>query len=214
MEIATLLSLFLIGLSYGSSACLLTCMPVLSPLLLGSAAQERSFVPVLLPFSLGRLGSYMAMAVAAFVSAAWLKTALQESNASQYILGSATVAMAVYILFFSAKKGCAASKMHHIGGSSGYFMMGAGLSLSACAPVMTLIGVSMHATSALYALLMGAAFGLGAVGAMLIVYGVLLTPIAKETVMRFRTHHKVIEKSAGMVLLLVGCAVLLGWMHL
>ncbi len=214
MQSATLLSLFLIGLSYGASACLFTCMPIMSPLLLSTAAQERSFIPVLLPFSLGRLGSYMGMAAVAFVSAAWLKTTLQYGHVSQYVLGTTTVVMALYVLFFSAKKGCAGSKMRQAGSSTGYFMMGAGISLSICAPVATLIATSMYAPSIAYALLMGTAFGLGAISAMLVVYGVLLTPIAKEALWRLREYHGIIEKSAGIMLLAVGCAVLFGWIRL
>lgn len=214
MEGAALLSLFLIGLSYGSSACLLTCMPVLSPLLLRSAAQERSFVPVLLPFALGRLSSYMLMALMAFVSAEGIKAFLDDETISRMILGSATIAAALYILWLGRKKRCAATHMPKLGGALGFYTMGVGISLSACAPVMTLIASSIYAPSAAHALLMGAAFGAGAVAAMLLVYGVLLTHIAREITMRFRAHHRIIERGAGVLLLAVGVGVISGWIRL
>ncbi len=214
METATLLSIFLLGLSYGSSACLFTCMPLLSPLMLGSASQNRPAMAVLLPFSLGRISSYSFMALTAFLSAAWIKSFLEDEHIAQMMLGSTTIALALYTLFFSFRKKCAASHIPQLPGALGYYLLGIGISLSACAPVMTLIATSINAAGSLHALLLGIAFGLGAVSAMMLVYGMLVSQIAKGIVERFKAHHQWIEKGAGVLLLAVGISLFAGWIRL
>ncbi|WP_292957079.1 MULTISPECIES: sulfite exporter TauE/SafE family protein [unclassified Neptuniibacter] len=61
---AAVLSAFLIGLSFGSGPCNLSCLPYLGPVLLGPGAQ-RPFTAVVLPFMTGRLVGYFTMGVTA-----------------------------------------------------------------------------------------------------------------------------------------------------
>ena len=61
---AAVLSAFLIGLSFGSGPCNLSCLPYLGPVLLGPGAQ-RPFTAVVLPFMTGRLIGYFTMGVTA-----------------------------------------------------------------------------------------------------------------------------------------------------
>lgn len=61
---AAVFSAFLIGLSFGSGPCNLSCLPYLGPVLLGPGAQ-RPFTAVVLPFMTGRLVGYFTMGVTA-----------------------------------------------------------------------------------------------------------------------------------------------------
>ncbi|WP_294895291.1 hypothetical protein, partial [Sulfuricurvum sp. RIFOXYD12_FULL_44_77] len=61
MEPLALLSLFIVALSYGATACMLTCMPLLSPILLANSATRQQSLRVLLPISLGRISGYIAL---------------------------------------------------------------------------------------------------------------------------------------------------------
>lgn len=61
---AAVFSAFLIGLSFGSGPCNLSCLPYLGPVLLGPGAQ-RPFTAVVLPFMTGRLIGYFTMGVSA-----------------------------------------------------------------------------------------------------------------------------------------------------
>ncbi|MCV6590983.1 MAG: sulfite exporter TauE/SafE family protein [Marinobacterium sp.] len=62
---------FMIGLSFGSGPCNLTCLPYLGPMMLGPAAQ-RPFYAALLPFMLGRLLGYIALGVTAALLGEWV----------------------------------------------------------------------------------------------------------------------------------------------
>lgn len=70
---AAVFSAFLIGLSFGSGPCNLSCLPYLGPVLLGPGA-ERPFAAVVLPFMTGRLLGYFTMGV----SAALLGSVIKE----------------------------------------------------------------------------------------------------------------------------------------
>ena len=70
---AAVFSAFLIGLSFGSGPCNLSCLPYLGPVLLGPGAQ-RPFTAVVLPFMTGRLVGYFTMGV----SAALLGSVIKE----------------------------------------------------------------------------------------------------------------------------------------
>ena len=92
--------------------------------------------------------------------------------------------------------------------------MGLAISLNPCVPVLTLIAAAANSSSFLTATLMGLAFGLGAIGATLLFYGFLVSTIARELIVQFKSHHKTLERAAAVILALTAIAVLNGWLKL
>lgn len=218
MEGVAFLSLFLLGLSYGATACMLSCMPLLSPILLANSRSLRHAMGVVLPFSIGRVFSYMLIALLASLSVAQIRGIIDNPAISQTLLGTATLAVAGIIFYRSFKEGSSCSKETNEvvtkGGIAGFFAMGVAISLNPCAPVLTLVATAANSSSLLTAALMGLAFGLGAVGATLLFYGFLVSTIARELIEQFKNHHKTLERFAALLLALTAIAVFNGWLKL
>ncbi len=218
MESLAYTSLFLIGLSYGVTACMLSCMPFLSPILLANSRSISHAMAVVLPFSIGRVASYVLMAMLASVSMLQIKNIIDNPAISQVILGSATMIIAV-VLFYrtyteSPSHSCSSKPMNSKTSIVGYFTMGLAISLNPCAPIMTLIAAAANSSSMSNAAFMGLSFGLGAIGASLLFYGFLISSVAREIVSQFGQHKKNIERIAALLLAFVSISVFNGWIVL
>jgi len=211
-------SLFLLGLSYGATACMLSCMPFLSPILLANSRSVSHAMAVVLPFSIGRVVSYMLMAMLASVSMLQVKNIINNPVISQVILGSATMIIAIVMFYRSFKESsshCSSSKPTGSKTSIvGYFTMGLAISLNPCAPIMTLIAAAANSSSISNASFMGLSFGLGAIGATLLFYGFLISSIAREIIDQFRHYKRMIERIAALLLAMVAISVFNGWIVL
>lgn len=218
MESLAYTSLFLIGLSYGATACMLSCMPFLSPILLANSRSVSHAMAVVLPFSIGRVVSYMLMAMLASVSMLQVKSIINNPAISQVILGSATMIIAIVMFYrtYTDKSGhCSSSKPTKSKTSiAGFFTMGLAISLNPCAPIMTLIAAAANSSSISNAALMGLSFGLGAIGATLLFYGFFISSVAREFITQFGHHKKNIERLAALLLAMVAVSVFNGWLIL
>jgi len=215
VETLPVLSLFLIGLSYGSSACLFSCMPFLSPIIFGRSESIRASMGVLVPFSLGRIFSYSLIAMVSAYSSHLIKAFLDDTRMVEMVLGSFTILIALYIIRGQGeKKSCCTASGYDAKETLSYFMMGSMISFNLCMPVVTLITASAYASSPASALLYGLSFGTGAVAASFLLFGVVVSMIAKGVLGEFARHKRAIEIAAGVLLLIVGVFTLLGWVKL
>lgn len=217
MEGITLFSLFLVGLSFGATACMLSCMPFLSPLLISNSDNLKQTFSLLIPFSMGRIFTYVIIALVASYSAIWIKGVINNPSVSQSILGVATIIIALLIFknSFSHKGSCCpTTPKTQTKNKIGYFFMGAGISLNPCVPVMTLVTASTHSISIIEATTYGLIFGLGAISASFLVFGLILSKVAKEVMMEFSRFKIYIERFAAFLLFLVGIFTLNGMMSL
>lgn len=216
MENLTLLSLFLMGLSYGSSACLFSCMPFLSPILLNRSQSIKASMEVMIPFSLGRLFSYSIIAIVASYSAIFIKELIGERMVINALLGTVTILVGVMIIKGSMgiKKSCCTTSPHTNANKTSYFLMGSMISFNLCMPVISLITASAYATNIWSAWGMGLSFGVGAVLASFLLFGVILSLVAKGVIEEFAKYKSKIEVSAGAILIVVGVATILGWVKL
>ena len=214
MESLTFVSLFLMGLSYGSSACLFSCMPFLSPILLKHSGSIKASMGVMLPFSLGRIFSYSIIAIVASYSAIFIKELINDRMLVNIILGLVTITVGALIIknsFSPSQSGCCTVAGSGKQEKLSYFMMGSMISFNLCMPVISLITASAYATSLWSAWGLGISFGLGAVLASFLLFGVILSIVAKEVVTEFAKYKSKIEISAGGILIIVGIFTLLGW---
>ena len=218
MESLAYSSLFLIGLSYGATACMLSCMPFLSPILLANSRSVSHAMAVVLPFSIGRVVSYMLMAMLASVSMQQVKSIIDNPAISQVVLGSATMIIAIVMFYRSYQdtpSNCSSSKPTSSKTSIvGYFTMGLAISLNPCAPILTLVTAAANSSSINNAMFMGLSFGIGAISATILFYGFLISSVAREIVSQFGHHKKNIERLAALLLALVAVSVYNGWLIL
>ncbi len=215
MEYTTLFSVFIIGLSYGATACMFSCMPFLSPLLVSNSNSTRQALGIILPFSLGRIFSYTFLAMIAYLSSAWVKQILNDNTLFSIILGLSTIVMGIYLLYKSYKttKSCDQStpliKKPQLN-KVGFFTIGATMSINPCAPILALLAVAVNSNSLYNAAGLGIFFGLGAVIFSIIFYGFIVSKVIKGLMSEFSSYKLHIERIAALLLMLVGVLVLNG----
>ncbi|MCV6605117.1 MAG: sulfite exporter TauE/SafE family protein, partial [Porticoccaceae bacterium] len=96
---------FMVGLSFGSGPCNLTCLPYLGPLMLGPAAQ-RPFYAALLPFMLGRLLGYISLGVLAALLGEVIKSGLSHPAIPLLVAGvTAWLALRLFLQSGRMQKG-------------------------------------------------------------------------------------------------------------
>lgn len=100
---------FLLGLANGTT-CVVYCIPVLIPYLLGEGKNTRNNTFVVMQFLLGRLLGYLCFALLAWMTGLVI---LQNLAYRQVILGAAYIGLAGLLLIYSVlkpKKVCAMNK--------------------------------------------------------------------------------------------------------
>ena len=220
MQSMTLFSLFVVGLSYGSTACMFVCMPFLTPLLVTNAESVKHSMRVILPFSLGRIFTYSVIAVLALGGAGFVKAVLDDNALFQGVLGAVTLAMGLFMLFrafYSKRKACASNPTapkKHTESLFGLFGIGALVSINPCAPVLTLVALSANSGSFVNAVGMGVAFGLGAVLVPFLFYGFFLSTVVRGLLGEFKRYTKGIEITAALLLTAVGILIVNGQIRL
>jgi len=213
LELSTLFSIFIVGLSYGSTACMFSCMPFLTPLLMSNANSTKEALGVIIPFSLGRVFSYTLLAVIAYLSSFWVKKILNDTDITSTILGLVTIGMGCFIFYGSFKKSstCRVKKTTIKDKKRfGFFTMGAAMAINPCAPILTLVGVAINSTAVLSAFLHGIFFGLGAVLFSILFYGLIFSKLIRGLMMQFSSCKLWIDRAMALFLMILGAQVMLG----
>lgn len=213
MEIVAFFSLFLVGLSYGASACLLSCMPFLSPIILVNSSKAEA-MRVMIPFSFGRITTYMMISLAAFLSAAMVQHLLDDEIALERIFGVFVVGISFLMLYraFETKRCCSTNVAKPTKGL-GFFGLGVLISFNPCLPVLSLVSVSSMADSPLYAILFGICFGVGATLVQFLLFGFFLSHVASGIKRELAAHRQKIEIFAAAILMLTGFFVFGGYIE-
>ncbi|QHG90623.1 sulfite exporter TauE/SafE family protein [Sulfurimonas sp. CVO] len=215
MEYAALFSIFIIGLSYGATACMFSCMPFLTPLLVSNSSGTKQAMGIILPFSLGRIFSYTLIAVVAYLSSAWVKQLLNDNSLFGFILGFSTIGMGTFLLYKSFKppSSCGHTtplikkpKLNKFG----FFAIGATMSVNPCAPIMALLAVAANSSNIYNTIGLGLFFGLGAVLFSILFYGFIVSKVIKGFMIQFSSYRLLIERAAALLLMIVGVLVLNG----
>ncbi len=212
-NISSYLYLFIIGLSYGATACMFSCMPFLIPLLVGNSDNTKEGFLVIVPFSLGRVFSYSLLSAIAFSSSFWIKKVLDDRVIINTTLGSVTILIGIYIFYKSFKKNssCKNSKFFiKDRGVFGFFAIGALMAVNPCAPLLTLIGVTINSDTLLEAIISGLCFGMGAILFSMFIYGVVFSKIISGTIQQFKKYKQHIERAMALFLIFFGIRILTG----
>lgn len=215
MELTTLFSIFIIGLSYGATACMFSCMPFLSPLLISNSNDTKQALGIILPFSLGRIFSYTLLAIIVYLSSFWVKQILDDNSLFSIILGVSTISMGLFLFYksFKAAGSCGHTtslikkpKLNKLG----FFTIGATMSVNPCAPIMALLAVAVNSSTFYNAAALGLFFGVGAVIFSILFYGFIVSKVIKGLMVQFSSYKIWIERFAALLLIMVGVLVLNG----
>lgn len=199
----TVFSLFLLGLSYGMTACMLSCMPFLTPILT-RANTTAGAVKTVFAFSAGRVVSYTFLALLAFYFGSLIKTFFQGNSLISSLLGFATLSLGLLMVKQSRtpKKQCKKSKMELA--DKNVFVIGVLMALNPCLPLLSLITLSAATTSYFSAASFGVMFGIGAVAFSFLFYGFFLSTLITGLLKEFKKYAKAIELLSATFLIILG----------
>ena len=213
LELTNYISIFLIGLSYGTTACMFSCMPFLTPLLFGNSNSTKEALGVIIPFSFGRVFSYTLLALVAYLSSFWVKTILNDTQVSNTILGVVTIGMGCFIFYKSFKNShtCKTKKAFLKDKNRwGFFAIGATMAINPCAPILALVGVAINNKTVLSSIFSGLSFGLGAVLFSILFYGLIFSKIIRGVMSQFALYKLWIERVMALFLVVLGVEVIMG----
>jgi cytochrome c biogenesis protein CcdA len=215
----------LMGLAFGAGPCNVTCLPYLGPVFLRESNGGGADWQTILPFSLGRLTSYSLLGAIAgsfgYAATKWI-----EDGPAAQILGVATIMIGVLMMRRAgAKKACHSQSGKH--GSEvmipltqqktrplfsfSLFGMGAGMALNPCVPLATVLTVSAAMATPVEGLLLGLAFGIGAVAIPTVLFGFAVAYFGSQIRYHLSQWSGRLEQVAGGMLVLLGSITVLGF---
>lgn len=214
----TLLTLpmaMMLGLVFGMSSCTIACLPYLGPIFLANEGGVKKSWRIMLPFSLGRLSSYAALAtVAGFTGQILGKGVVGQEL--RWVMGAAALLLGLALLLRrSDSSGCSKSSREtpiHDGRErsvktlmpGGLFLLGAGMAMSPCAPLGSVIFSAAVVASAWHGLWLGVSFGLGAIVIPTIFYGIGFAWFGDRLREQLRNSHKHIVRLSAALLIATG----------
>jgi len=218
-----------LGLVFGMGACTLACLPYLGPVFLASDGGIRRSWRILLPFSLGRLGGYAALATAAGAAGHYLGGQVADNGEVRAVVAIAAILIGLALWWRRpAESACpsgttaplqpmayVAPPGEQFGTATrpllpgGLFLLGAGMTLTPCAPLGTVLFSAAVTASPWHGLLLGLGFGLGAIFVPSLVYGVGAAWIGARLREQLQQHRVTVTRLSAALLVLTGVGNLL-----
>ncbi len=219
----TLLTLpmaMMLGLVFGMSSCTIACLPYLGPIFLASEGGVKKSWRIMLPFSIGRLSSYAVLATIAGFTGQILGKGVAGQEL-RWVMGAAALLLGLALLLrrseaSSCSKSSGEMPLHDGRERSsqtlmpgGLFLLGAGMAMSPCAPLGSVIFSAAVGASAWHGLWLGLSFGLGAIVIPTIFYGIGFAWFGDRLREQLRNSHKHIVRLSAALLIATGTGNLL-----
>jgi thiol:disulfide interchange protein DsbD len=216
----TLPAAMLLGLVFGMGSCTIACLPYLGPVFIASQGGVRRSWRILLPFSLGRLGSYASLAAVAGLSGQYIGDVVTGGEL-RWLMGVAAILLGVAMLLRRPDGGCSRHPKTRAPGHDlrslsagaampgGLFLLGASMALSPCAPLGGVLFSAAACASAWHGLWLGLGFGAGAIVIPTIFYGFGFAWFGGRLREQLRNSHRHIVRLSAALLMLSGAGNLL-----
>ena len=208
------LGTFLLGLQLGATACAVSCMPVMTPILLANTTDKKETIEILLQYFSAKIIAYMLIAVIAFFSAAMIKSIVDNHQLFLKTAGVAIILLGLTLLYKSLKKQSSCNSTCKTTSKSGYFGIGFFSSFSFCLPLSSLIAISASSDMLLSSIFYGLFFGLGVVLVPFLLFYFFIYKITSTFLTEFLQHKKIIEIASQLFLIFIGISVINGWIKL
>jgi thiol:disulfide interchange protein DsbD len=212
----TLPTAMLLGLVFGMSSCTIACLPYLGPAFIAMEGGVRRSWRIILPFSLGRLGSYASLSAIAGMGGQFLGDGA-AGRELRWLMGAAAILLGVAMLL-RRPGGCGCSRrdkesplrrgVRSLSAETmmpgGLFLLGAGMALSPCAPLSSVLFSAAVCASAWYGMWLGLGFGVGAIVIPTIFYGIGFAWFGSRLRERLCDSHRHIVRLSAALLILTG----------
>ena len=202
--------IFLTGLAAGAGPCLLTCAPVVMPLVAGIARNSFQGLGVMISFFTGRLTAYIVLGLLAGSSL----RALSWVTGNQALQTNILRLGALLVIFLGALvvagkdvsvRWCRSWHKYFVDKSHrSMFILGIVIGLAPCLPLLGILTyITVRAQSPLQGAVWGGFFGLGTMLSPLLIAG-LLVGAAREHWRERETGQKILVKLSGWLLMVWG----------
>jgi thiol:disulfide interchange protein DsbD len=198
------LAIFAMGLQLGATACAISCMPIMTPILLSNASNKQDGISILMRYFSGKILAYTAISSVAFFGADIVKKYIQDDLIFTKIGAIIIVALGLYTLYVALFANRSCSSKCRASSKFGFFGIGFFSSFSFCLPVGSLIATSALSGSFLTSLLYGVSFGLGVVIIPFLFFYFFIFKITSTIVAELSKFKKEIEIFSALLLISVG----------
>ncbi len=213
----TLPTAMLLGLVFGMGSCTIACLPFLGPIFIASEGGVRRSWRIMLPFSLGRLTSYATLAAIAGFTGQFLGEGVAGEEL-RWVMGSAALVLGIALLLRRpAAPQCTARGHGEVSlqrdpwaGSErtlmpgGLFLLGAGMAMSPCAPLSSVLFSAAVGADMWQGLWLGLGFGAGAIIIPTLFYGIGFAWFGGRLREQLRSSHKYIVRLSAALLIFTG----------
>lgn len=208
------LGTFLLGLQLGATSCSISCMPVMTPVLLSQGDTKQQSIDILIKYFSAKVVAYISIALIAFFSASIIKVFVMNNQLFMKIAGSFIFILGAVLLYKTLFQRTACASSCSVPSNFGYMGMGFFSSFSFCLPLTSLVALCASTDNFINATFYGLAFGIGVVIVPFFLLYFFIFKITSTFLNEFMQHKKIIEISAQLFLMLIGMAVIQGWMKL
>lgn len=209
--LSSLTATFIIGLSFGAGACMFSCIPTLGVMLLSQDIDAREVALQTWRFNAGRMAAYALLATLSGAIGASLTGLLDLSHAN--LIFAAMLLFSALLLWRKGRvAGCSSGNRKQI--RAGLFGVGFAMGLRPCAPLAGVMAAAAATGSMFYGLLLGLAFGAGAIVVPQLLFGYGLGRAGAEMRSQLRNRQQQLARAGAVVLAVVGTGVGMGWLSL
>ncbi|MGW8169970.1 MAG: urease accessory protein UreH domain-containing protein [Sulfurovaceae bacterium] len=198
------LAIFAMGLQLGATACAISCMPIMTPILLGNASNKQDGISILIRYFSGKILAYTAISSVAFFGADIVKKYIQDDLVFTKIGAIVIIIVGLYSFCLALVANRSCSSKCTTSSKFGFFGIGFFSSFSFCLPVGSLIASSALSGSFLTSLLYGVSFGLGVVIIPFLFFYFFIFKITSTIVTELSKFKKEIEIFSALLLVSVG----------
>ncbi len=204
----------ILGLSFGASACMLSCIPTLGMTILTEQGGSHSTMRLAARFNAGRWLGYSILGVVSSAIGASITQGINAQHAG-WVFGSLLVFSGLMLWRRAARFSCGkhGKKADSIFKGS-MFGMGLGMSLTPCAPLAAVCASAAASGSVGAGLLLGASFGLGAIIPAQLALGYGLGAAGQQIRTQLSMQAGRLGCIGGSAMILMGAAVMGGMLQL
>lgn len=208
-QAVSLVSIWVLGLSVGLTACTATCLPFMGALVVGGGHSPLNAFRQTGAFALGKVLAYAVLGAVAGLFGEILLDVI-ESNLGHWLIGGASILAGAFLVFsHKVAKGCSTSRFFQ---GAPPFVLGFVLSFVPCAPLAALLAAAALGADPLHGLAMGMAFGLGAALTPLFVVVPLLSHLGREMVNERPSLMIAMRWTGAIILIALGLRrIVLAW---
>lgn len=208
------LGIFFLGLQLGATACAISCMPIISPILLANGENKTKAFTILTQFFGAKVFAYMVLSILGFLGAGVVKTLIDEMFFAQ-ILGVLIIILGFGLLYSSfvannCQTSCNSTKIS----STNYLAIGFFSSFSVCVPLMSLILFSSNANSLYISIAYGLSFGIGVVLIPFLFFYFFIFQISSGITKELIKYKQYIQIFASLLLVTIGFLVYFEYLSL